>query len=607
MCAIHGFCWRDDDASMERMLRAARHRGPDGKGTWGDERVTLGHNLLAIADKAEDSFQPWRLGSTVLTYNGEVYNYRELRAALKHPHSTDCDTEVLANGLCDEGPGFLRKVDGMFALAWYTDVRDELILARDSNGAKPLYYGFLNGKLAFSSEIRSLLSLGFDRRVCREAFKHYFYSGLVAGPLTMFEGIRRVLPGQVLKYRPDTGLEELFNLNDAPVPVFRGDARQLPELIRDRLGRAVDLTLTGRRDIGIFLSGGLDSASVLREAARNNSREIRTFTTRFELPHKKCNHNEDADVARQLSKMFGSRHREVLVTAQNWIDDFGAAVEALEEPRQGKSYAAYYATNRRAAEAGVTVTLSGDGGDELLVGYKHQRNTPFLNKLAALRSGHRELKNPALALTLEEQGAYLDSWLPRGGLTGDAVNDFMYTECLHTLSEDFLIRNDKLGSAFSMEARFPMMCKVFRDFVRGVPSKHKTALVIQPGGWDLNNKCLLRAGYASRLPAIVTKKGKTGWRAPTDDWLIGRASLRAPDKSPVREFVRATLADPEIRELFELTDDDVENRYLNNRDFDAGNKDSGKAAVGVGLRSQKELFAVLMFAVWFRRFDMRLW
>jgi asparagine synthase (glutamine-hydrolysing) len=601
MCGVHGFCWKDTDEAISRMAAIAQHRGPDGMSFWGNEQITLGHNLLAITSKIVTAKQPWLYGDYVLVFNGEIYNYRRLRKSLSGQFTTDSDVEVLAAGLAQVGSEFLYRVDGMFALAFYNRITGDLLLARDSNGSKPLYYGRRAGKLAFSSEIASLLSLGFPRRVSQEGFKHYYHSGLVAGRLTMFDGIEKLVPGEMLQTNVTTGREQRTNLNNQKLAPFAGNPAELPGLLQTRLFRAVEATTACTKPMGLFLSGGMDSGAILYEMRKNLRSRALTFSTRFALPHHKCQHNNDANVAAKLAQLYGTRHQEILITEDTWLADFEKTILALEEPRQGKSYSAYYATNRLLRKAGVVVTLSGDGGDELLMGYAHQHNFPFELKLAALRAGHRELQDTAKNITAAEQSAYLHSWLPKGGLTGDAINDFMYTECLHTLSEDFLIRNDKLGMAFGMEARFPMLSKLFRDFVRSIPSafKHNVAIA--------QSKQLLRAAYRNRLPEIVVGKRKTGWRAPTDDWIIGIASHPAPDSSPIRDYIRSTLADPLIREVFELTEDDIENRYLNNKEHFGTLKRSGKSSTGIGLKSQKELFTVLTFAVWFKQFNMSMW
>lgn len=604
MCGIHGFAWRDPGNDMARMLSAAAHRGPDGGGSWGDAVVTLGHNLLALTADPAASLQPRAAPGGVLVYNGELYNSTELSSYCSLPGPVECDTAVLAAGLARHGVDFLRRVDGMFALAWYDPAARELVLARDTNGARPLYYGRLSGRLAFSSEVRSLLALGFARRVSRDGFRHLYHAGLVAGPLTAFDGIYKLVPGQVLRVNLATGAEASTNLTPAPVP-YEGPAEALPGLVRERVREAVRRTVACHRPVGLFLSGGMDSSAVLHEAAGLGLPPL-TFTTRFDLPNFKCRHNDDANVARHLAKVYATKHREVVVGEAQWVADFETAVAALEEPRQGKSHPAYLATNRTAARDGAVVVLTGDGGDELLLGYKHQLTHPFTARLAALRLGQRPLPDPALALPADEQAAYLAGWLPAAGLTGDPVNDFLYAESMHTLAEDFLVRGDKLGMAFGMEARFPLTARPLRDFVRGVPGRLKVAPAHAPPDWDRRNKWLLRRAYAGLLPDPVVEKAKTGWRAPTDGWVIGIKAQPAAE-GPVRAYLRDLLAAPAVRELFGVTDADVDGRYLNNRDLDPVPRADGKAGPTVGLAAQKELFTVAAFAAWMDVFDLRLW
>ena len=167
MCAIHGFCWPSEE-KINEMLCEAHHRGPDGSDKWISDDITLGHNLLSIVDTVENGKQPFYYEDLILVYNGEIYNYKELQKTLKTSCKTDTDTEVLIRGIKEHGKEFVYKLDGMFAFACYNKTTKELILARDRNGAKPLYWGKVGGKFAFSSEIKSLLKLGFERKVDKE-------------------------------------------------------------------------------------------------------------------------------------------------------------------------------------------------------------------------------------------------------------------------------------------------------------------------------------------------------------------------------------------------------------------------------------------------------
>jgi len=604
MCTIYGFCW-DDPSTLVWMEVETSRRGPDGHGTYTDPGfVSLGQNLLALNDTPDNSKQPWADKDGVLCFNGEVYNADALRRELPGEFRTTCDTEVLARGLATQGVDFLKKVDGMFAVAYYQPALKRLTLARDTNGSKPLYYACLgDGRPAFASEIRALRELGFGRHISKDGFRHYYHAGLVAGPLTLFDGIYRILPGQVIIYNIQTRTATDTNLQEPPKP-FTGRLVDAPAMLAEALAESVRRTLTGVRRRGLLLSGGMDSGAVYRETVDALFVPPRTFSTRFSLPHERCLHNGDADVAALLAGQHGSKHREVLVDEQTWVDNLLPAVTALEEPRQGKSLPAYFHTYHRVREFDVITLLTGDGGDELLMGYKHQGARPFADRLVELRRDLRPLPDPTLALSTVEQAEYLRSWLPAAGLTGDAANDFLYAERLHTLAEDFLVRSDKMGGWFGMETRFPMLCKPFRDLAAAIPSAWKVGT--EGASWAVNNKHLLRQAYANRLPQQVTGKAKTGWRAPTDDWLIGIASHPAKE-GPLRDYVRETLADPLIRELLGITDDLVENHYLNNRDFGGPPKQSGKPSLGPGLAAQKELFTVLMFTTWVKAFNMLPW
>jgi asparagine synthase (glutamine-hydrolysing) len=605
MCAIHGIFWPSEE-SMAKMIEQAHHRGPDGNGQWNDEHITLGHNLLSIVDDVKASTQPWIHNDYVLVYNGEIYNYKKLQSTINHQFKTNTDTEVLIAGIEQYGKSFIHKLDGMYAFACYNKKTKKLIIARDSNGAKPFYYCNFNNRFVFSSEIKSILSLGFPRKVSKEGFKHYYHSGLVAGYLTMFDGIKKLVPGEIIEIDLATNTKQSTNVNNDIIIPFDGNVKDIPDLLREKLKKAVEMTLMGRREIGLFLSGGLDSSSIFYELVNSSKTKPNTFSTRFVEPHEHSNYNEDANLAKMLSEKFNSNHREVIIGEQEWIDNLEKCVLALEEPRQGKSFPAYYATNKLLADNGMIVTLSGDGGDELLAGYKHHQipilrtdNRTFRKKFEMLRSGHKGLKNKDLNINVNEQWDYLMSWLPKGKLTGDSLNDFLYIECLQILSEDFLIRNDKLGMAFSMEARFPMMCNVFRDFIRSIPGKEKVSNDFLRVNYSLHNKHLLRKAYSGKLPDNIIKKVKSGWRSPTDDWTVGIKAHPAKDKSTMKDYFRSLLNNKEIMDIFEINDNDIENRYLNNKNFD---RIVGKTPIG--LVSQKELFIVVMFASWYKLFNM---
>jgi asparagine synthase (glutamine-hydrolysing) len=591
MCAIHGL-FRKDVASAMKMVAKAHHRGPDGQGTWHDEFITLGHNLLSIVDEEKNSIQPWEHNNLVLVYNGEIYNYKELGE--EFDLKTNTDTEVIAKGIEKYGQDYLDKLDGMFGLAVYFKDTKNITLARDSNGTKPVYYSKSNGNFCFSSEIKSLLELGIERRVCKRALSHYHNQGFNTGYLTMFEGIQKLVPGEVVTYNVTDGrLVSKRNLNNYK---YKNEGR---DRIAHRFRKAVNQTLMGRRNIGLFLSGGIDSTSILYEMLQLGIKPV-TFTSSFDLVDPYSKLNEDSQLAKQLCKDWGVENFEVRQTQQDYVDALDDTFYALEEPRQGKSFPTYYNTNKFMSQNNITVTLSGDGGDEIFGGYKHHALANWKERLGKLQHNNRNLKNPELSCDVEGMMCYLDEWLPKEPITGDAPNDLMYTESLNGLCDDFLIRNDKLGMAFSMEGRFPFMNKVIRDYVRGIPSAVKF-------DWDnfrtrpsLYNKKLQKEAYRGKLPNYIIDHAKTGWRFPTDEILIGHINAPAPNNGVLKDYIRETLKDKELQDLFEYTPEEIETKYLNNRIHAVPG--SGKKAE-IGLNSQKELFLTLNFAVWRKVFN----
>ena len=574
-----------------KMVKAAHHRGPDGNGIFEDDYITLGHNLLSIVGQVEDSKQPYHYEDCILVFNGEIYNYKDLS------HNPKTDTETLAIGLKKEGWEFLKKCDGMFALAFYNKTTKELILARDTNGTKPLYYGTLNEKLYFSSEIKSLLECGFERRVCKRALSHYYNQGYNPGYLTMFEGIKKLVPGQVLVNGRS------FNLLDYKLPeVDNLDINHVKRNVQLKHNYSVQQTLMGRRNIGLFLSGGLDSTSILYEMKELGVKP-RTFTSSFATTDPKSKLNEDSQLAQRICDEWGIENNVLYQTQQNYVDSLEDTFYALEEPRQGKSFPTYYNMNRFISSHDITVTLAGDGGDELFAGYKHHKDPDWRGKLKMLRINNRPLRNPELECSLDDQCSYLLEWLPITQMGKDLLNDFMYIESLNALAEDFLVRNDKLGMAFSMEGRFPILNKRLRDYVRALPSELKTDIDFAKKPKN-KHKYLQKKAYQGLLPKYILEHSKTGWRFPTDEILIGRTDQPAPDNGVLKDYIRETLNDKELMDIFEYDMTDVEDRYLNNREHKKNAKGVDKA--GPGLKSQKELFCTLNFAVWKKVYGMTL-
>jgi asparagine synthase (glutamine-hydrolysing) len=586
MCGIHGFTG-SNPARLFKMLGSAVNRGPDGMGVFQDGRVSLGQNLLAIMDVPDNSGQPWRLdgGRGVLCFNGQIYNWSALADESGFKLRTRCDTELLARGLEAEGDAFLDRLRGMFAIAYYDVPRQQILLARDPGGMKPLYYREGAKQLAFSSELRSLLSFVKTPKLDRLAETLYFELGYVPGPRTLVHGVSKLTPGEWRRYNAETG--RLISRG------FIGrqltDAHEFkPSHFRDAVHRSVAECAMGMRPVGLYLSGGIDSAMILHEA-RELGLAMTTCSTRFRGSGLEA-FNEDARLAKELARHYGVEHHDVEVSSTDFAATVEQAIDIIEEPRYNRSTPAYYLTAQAMARTGAIVTMAGDGGDEALAGYPKygtfaaleasgvfdlanvdERNAvlneqkmkgvwrwtcaPEFNLtdpvhrwyyLSKFRLEERSLtRGAAKGASNEEILAYLSQWLGDVGRNPDRLNGHLAIEQCTWLAEDALIRNDKLGMAFGMEGRFPLVSRTFREYAMGIPSAHKIV-----GG---KLKRAARWAYEGVLPDIIIKRpAKTGWTAPVLNWQENEGAFREYFADTLSESRRSDIAEtlelPAIRE-----------------------------------------------------------
>lgn len=558
MCGIAGFNWRDDDL-LERMMKALEHRGPDGAGRYSDDRVSLGHNLLSITETVENGAQPVvsEDGSQVLCYNGEIYNYRDLRRELKQSgrrFRTDCDTEVLFQGLRKEGLAFLSRLDGMFSIAWYDRDAGTISLARDRFGVKPLYVSQIGAKLIFASEIKGLLEADVERRLDPMGFANYLHLGYVPGPVTLIKNIRKLRPGEVVTFNRSSGtLIDSYNLVEVvPEPIGTFE----PDTFRSIVGESIGRSLMGRRKIGLLLSGGLDSSVILHEAAARAT-EIETFTTSFDVETDREMFNEDAVCARRLSELYGTRHRELTITKEMFFDNLEDSVTRVEEPRWNQSLPTYDIFAKYLADSGIIVMVGGEGGDEMMTGYDrhaavYQRfmqyhgngplgrfvenlrvkkrlfgglspaavvsnvtaSDPICTSLESNLLRPRPLENvhwpDVNACNAQRLVDYLRQSIPVSKFSSDPINNELYLWTQYWLPEEALTRHDKLGMAVGIEARFPWLLKAVADYCFSLPMDQKIDAKVM--------KKPSRIAYGEVLPDFIVNKRKSGWRSPTDIW-----------------------------------------------------------------------------------------
>src|SRR5437879_553168 len=370
-----------DATRVERMRDVLRHRGPDGEGLWVEGPVGLGNRRLSIVDVAGGHLPMANEDESVwIAYNGEIYNHAALRPGLQargHRYRTRSDAETILHLYEEEGERCVERLQGMFAFALWDRERQRLLLARDRLGIKPLYYGITDRELLFASEIKGILAGGSLRPALNEAvLPEFLATRFVAGEETFFRGIRKLLPGRTLSWSPHDGFHTRrywrlpATLREAPA-TFHDAADE----VRARLEAAVRSHLMSDVPLGLFLSGGLDSGGLAALMAPMVSDPIRKFATGFSEPEA----NELA-YARLVARTVGAEHREVVVSPAEFFAALPSLIWHEDEPIAFTSSVPLYFVSRLAREH-VTVVLTGEGADELFLGYNRYRVTAWNERL----------------------------------------------------------------------------------------------------------------------------------------------------------------------------------------------------------------------------------
>jgi asparagine synthase (glutamine-hydrolysing) len=594
MCGIAGYLGRHVGSGDERitamaetMCRSIAHRGPDDTDVWAsdDGGVVLGHRRLSILDLSPLGRNPmaWDGGRLRITYNGEVYNYRELRAELEQHgcrFRSQTDTEVILAAYDRWGIDCLHHFVGMFAFAIWDEPRQRLFMARDRLGKKPLYYSARNGGLSFASELKALAAdPGFPRTLDRAAVSLYLQYGYVPAPYSIFSAARKLPPAHYAVY--ERGELRIARYWD-PVAVALSGPYEMSETEADeRLERllldAVERRMIADVPVGAFLSGGIDSSLVVALMQEVGSSRARTFTIRFENPE----YDESAHAA-AVAKHLGTEHQEESCGVAEMLDVVERLPAFFDEPFADSSAIPTYLVSR-ATRGHVTVALSGDGGDELFFGYPRYflvtrgrwlLGAPRLVRRAAARvaaaSSKRRMRRAADILVQDEEDPYARfvSWWGRSDRArfGATACDFpAYVAALERvaaleprarppvldvvsyLPEDILTKVDRASMAASLETRCPLLDHRVAEFALTLP------LALRMNG--RTGKLPLRRLLARRVPRALTDRPKMGFGVPLADWLRGPLRVRMAsyvdgptlsalglDPTPARLLWRAFLA-----------------------------------------------------------------
>ncbi len=572
MCGICGFSGPEDPARLRRMTEVIWSRGPDDQGFHSDGRINLGSRRLSIIDVAGGRMPIGNeAGDVRVVYNGEVYNFAALRDDLEargHRFATRTDTEAIVHLYEEEGDSFPHRLNGMFAIALWDARQGRLLLVRDRMGIKPLYYWFRDGQIIFGSEIKSILQ---DPRVTREldpvALHHYFSFKNVPAPLTIFRGIQSLLPGEMAVYADGDLTRHRYWRIEAREGGPR-DAGEAAAVLRDLLGDAVRMRLVSDVPVGAYLSGGLDSSSVVAMMATETAGRLKTFSLAYRDEF--AGKSEDQRFAAEVSRRYGTDHFEYVMESEEVPARLPDILRAFDEPFAGV-VSTYFLS--RLIRQHVKVALSGDGADELFGSYlAHRLAYPVAHYVRLRREGslgHLTLSDRALLgeyadrlgelerltsdgaeewqwrskllVFSEEQKrrVYTDGMVAAVGEASspdllreafarctakDPLTRVLEVDCATLLPDQVLAFVDRLSMAHSIEVRPPFLDYRVVELAFSLPGDLKIR--------DGVTKFILREAVRELLPAGILARKKEGFILPVNAWLLQRFG----------GFVRAVLA-----------------------------------------------------------------
>lgn len=662
MCGIAGFIdfsrqLAHPDAVLDRMHRCITHRGPDDSGIWFDRGTGAGFAFrrLAIVDLSVEGHQPMvsESGRYRIIFNGEVYNFPELRAELEplgHCFRGHSDTEVMLAAIESWGlESAVRRFVGMFAFALHDTKERVLHLVRDRIGIKPLYWGWTGpgassnaedltrraapgGSIfAFASELKPILEIpGFERRVDRDALSAYMRFAYVPQPYSIWRGIHKLRPGHMLTVRLDGGATTSTCYWNARAVAERGvaeplqvdDAEALAGL-EARVRNAVEMRLVADVPLGAFLSGGIDSSTVVACMQELSSRPVKTFTIGFDE-----HAYDEARYARRVAQHLGTDHTELMLSPDETRATIPLMPEIYDEPFADSSQIPTYLVSKL-ARSQVTVSLSGDGGDELFGGYNRYLHAesiwngmrriprplrrgagamfgampqsalsgvysavsrflpssyrhPFAGtkfQKLALMSGARngeEVYRSLVSMWIDPDSLVIDAREPTAMLEQgtsaelpDLMRRMMYADLLTYLVDDILVKVDRASMAVSLEARVPLLDHRVVEYAWRLPMRYKLA--------DGVGKVLLRRMLARRVPNELFERPKMGFSVPVDEWLRG----------PLRDWVETSLDSDRLRRDAFLRPEPISHEWQRFKR---------------GLGNHSRVWAVLMFQSWMDRY-----
>ncbi len=619
MCGIAGYVLNNNgearESVVDAMCKSIVHRGPDDQGIHTDGPCSIGMRRLSIIDLSTGHQPiPNEDHSLWIVFNGEIYQYRELREALAkqgHQFRTASDTEVILHLFEQEGTAGIHKLRGMFTFAIWNSKTRKLLVARDRFGKKPLYYAHTKDGFYFGSELKCLRVAGVPLELDNEAIRQYFQFSYIPDPLSPYKDIKKLPPGSWLVYNANTGTIQQDRYWKLPIPAETDPTNQTHaqwcSQIRQKFDEAVRIRMIADVPLGAFLSGGIDSTSVVASMASTTKDPIKTFSIGFE----EAEFNE-LPWAKQVAQQYNTEHHEILVKPDS-VDLVNKLVESFDEPFGDSSAIPTYLVSQFAVQH-VKVALTGDGGDELFAGYEsfflidqyrkfdkipqwvRGAVSKMADQLSYAAYGKNFLRLLSRKTPLERyfelnytpfylrQQLLTPEWMepadagyitrtfaeclaPQGS---DILTHAFFFEATAKLTGDMLTKVDRMSMANSLEVRCPMLDHEFAELAARVPHSMK----MRQG----KGKAILVDAIGDRLPPDLLTRPKKGFGVPLALWFRGSLKEFLWDHLTGSTFVRRGIASgPFVRQLLEEHDSGRRNNF-------------------------HWLWTLLMLELWFRRF-----
>lgn len=617
-CGLYGTLTSEHlDRNVRRMVQTVVHRGPDDEGIFVGDGVALGHRRLSIIDLSSTGAQPMTVGTATVVYNGESYNFRELRRELERDGRKfvgSSDTEVLLHAYDAWGLDGLSRLEGIFSFALWDSGRRRLVLMRDRLGVKPLFYAWSGGQLAFGSEIKTVLAgLEFDRSIDDQAFSEYLWYGNAFEDRTIYRNVRALQPGhQLIVEDGGARIHTWWRIEQwLPNTPPRLDAREAASAVRDVVDRAVARQLMSDVPVGIFLSGGVDSSSIAASAALASGRKLSSYSVGFDF----VDGVQELHKARRIAQTLGLDHHELHVSGGAIDEVIMTLVKSHDEPFGDAANIPLYLLGHE-LRGTIKVVLQGDGGDEMFAGYRRYsilRHAAFwrlwphcleygfnafpgrlgarIARFAAAAGHHDPAMRMALLLTMESLRDPPTAMLADGARQSlerntdpfaayrrcasrfsnvEPVQQMLLTDISLQLPSQFLTKVDRATMANGIEARVPLLDEQIASFAVGLPTNLKVR--------GTEKKIVLRQAMRGRLPNDILDGPKTGFGVPYSEWL----------RSSLYEFARAAVLDVRFVERFRMDRAHLERTFDEHR---SGRRDRGFL-----------LWKMLQLALWSREY-----